>query len=286
MSPLKIIIHDVGHGQAVHAFTPDGKVVVIDLGTSADFSPLVWLRDRTKTIDSLVITHPHGDHIDEMLLLDSLGLDVRQLWRPKWLPKEVVYAANQSAYQDKLDAYFEMSDRYSHPIKDGELVGDPKVTGGVTIKKFASSNCGTSNINNHSGVIAFEYLGARIVIPGDNEPPSWKELLKKPDFVSMVEDAHVFMASHHGRQSGYCPELFAALNDAAPRLCVISDGRVQDTDATQRYSYHAEGWSVGSRSMPDTEEERYCVTTRSDGVVEIEVSVDQSGSAYLSVTTD
>ncbi|MBI3902216.1 MAG: MBL fold metallo-hydrolase [Nitrosomonadales bacterium] len=285
MSPLRIVIHDVGHGQAVHAFTPDGKVIVIDLGTSADFSPLAWLGNQTKTIDSLVITHPHGDHIDEMLLLDELGFNVRQLWRPRWLPKADVYAANQATYQDKLDAYFELSERYSGSINDGELVGNPKVTGGVTIKEFASSNCGTSNINNHSGVVAFEYLGARIIIPGDNEPPSWKELLKQPDFVSMVSDAHVFMASHHGRQSGYCPELFAALNNEAPRLCVISDARAQDTDATQRYSYHAEGWSVNSRSSPMSSEPRYCVTTRSDGAIEIEVGTNYSGT-YLSVTTN
>lgn len=285
MSPLRVIIHNVGHGQAVHAFTPDGKVMVIDLGTSTDFSPLVWLGDQTKTIDSLVITHPHGDHIDEMLLVDKLGLNVRQLWRPKWLPKKDVYAANQGVYQAKLDSYFAMSDRYTNPVKDGELVGDPKVTGGVTIKEFASSGCGYSNINNHSGVVVFDYLGARIVIPGDNEPPSWKELLKKPDFVNLVSDAHVFMASHHGRQSGYCPELFAALNNEAPRLCVISDGRVKDTDATQQYHYHAEGWPVNSRTSPGDGKHRYCVTTRSDGAVVIEVGVNHSG-AYLSVTTD
>lgn len=286
MSPLKIIIHDVGHGQAVHAFTPDGKVVVIDLGTSANFSPLEWLSGSTRTIDSLVVTHPHGDHIDEMLLIDKFGFNVRQFWRPKWLPKKDVYAANQATYQDKLDAYFELSDRYSESIMDGELVGDPKVTGGVTIKEFASSNCGTKNINNHSGVVAFEHLGVRIVIPGDNEPPSWKELLKQPEFVSMVRDAHVFMASHHGRQSGYCTELFAALNDKSPRLCVISDAGVQDTDATQRYSYHAEGWRINSRSSPGNARDRYCVTTRSDGYVAIEVGTNQSGDTYLSVTTD
>lgn len=286
VSSLRIIIHDVGHGQAVHAFTPDGKVVVIDLGTSANFSPLEWLAQSSKTIDSLIITHPHGDHIDEMLLIDELGINVRQLWRPKWLQKNDVYAANQASYTDKLDAYFDMSDRYSHSIKDGELVGNPKVTGGVTIKKFASKNCGTSNINNHSGVVVFEYLGVRIVVPGDNEPPSWKELLKQPEFVNMVSDSHVFMASHHGRESGYCPELFEALNHQAPRLCVISDGRVQDTDATQRYSYHAEGWQVGSRSSAQKNEERYCVTTRSDGAVEIEVGTNHSGNVYLSVTTD
>lgn len=285
MSSLKIIIHNVGHGQAVHAFMPDGKVVVVDLGTSADFSPLNWLGGITKTIDSLVVTHPHGDHIDEMLLINDLGFKVRQFWRPSWLPKDVVYAANQAKYQDKLEAYYEISDMYSHPVKPGELVGDPKVTGGVAIKKFASKACGTSNINNHSGVVVFEYLGVRIVIPGDNEPPSWKELLKQPDFVSMVSNAHIFMASHHGRESGYCPELFTALKNEALRLCVVSDARVQDTDARDRYTYHADGWEVGSRSYPDRDT-RYCVTTRTDGSVEVEVGANQSGGAYLSVTTD
>jgi beta-lactamase superfamily II metal-dependent hydrolase len=283
MSKLKILIHNVGHGQAVHAFTPDGKVVVIDLGTSADFSPLEWLSGHTKTIDSLVITHPHGDHIDEMLLIKDLGLKVRQLWRPKWLPREDVYAQNQATYQERLDAYFAMSDSYNHQILDEELVGNPAVTGGVTIKKFASKGCGTSNINNHSGVVVFEYLGVRIVIPGDNEPPSWKELLKQREFVDMVSGTHIFMASHHGRESGYCPELFSALNKGAPKLCVISDGRVQDTDATSRYSYHAEGWDVGRRSGL-RRETRNCVTTRSDGYVEIEVGPNQT-APYLSVTT-
>jgi beta-lactamase superfamily II metal-dependent hydrolase len=285
MSPLKIIVHNVGHGQAVHAFTPDGKVVAIDLGTSADFSPLEWLSSYTKTIDSLVITHPHGDHIDEMLLIDDLGFDVRQFWRPKWLPVKDVYAQNQATYQDKLDAYFEMSGRYSEGIATTELVGNPAVTGGVTIEKFASATCGTSNINNHSGVVVFDHLGIRVVIPGDNEPPSWKELLKRPDFVGMVSGMHVFMASHHGRKSGYCAELFSALNKNAPRLCVISDARVQDTDATQRYSYHADGWNIHSRSGAASED-RNCLTTRTDGPIEIEIGTNQAGKTYLSVTAN
>lgn len=285
MSPLRIIIHNVGHGQAVHAFTPDGKVVVIDLGTSADFSPLEWLGRSTKTIDSLMITHPHGDHIDEMLLVKALGFTVGQFWRPSWLTKEEVVAANQPTYQDKLREYFELSDSATEAVPSERLVGNPAYTGGVTIKQFASPGCVRSNINNHSGVVVFEYLGARIVIPGDNEPTSWKELLNQPEFVSMVSDAHVFMASHHGRESGYCPELFAALNNEAPRLCVVSDAGVQDTDARSRYTYHAEGWPVGSRITRETET-RYCLTTRDDGSVEIEVGPGDAGGAYLSVKSD
>ena len=122
---FRILIHDVGHGQAVHAFTPVGETIVIDLGCSFEFSPLEWLSRSKKTIDSLKITHPHGDHIDELLLINKMGLKVRQLWRPNWLPREEVYKQNQSSYTNKLNAYFEMSDRYTGTIADGELVGDP-----------------------------------------------------------------------------------------------------------------------------------------------------------------
>ena len=275
---LRVLIHDVGHGQAVHAFTPAGKTIVIDLGCSSAFSPLKWLSGITKTIDNLIITHPHGDHIDEFLLIKQMGFKIRQLWRPRWLPKEEVYKQNQSSYTTKLDAYFEMSDRYTGTIADGELVGDPAVSGGVSVTKYSSKNCGISNINNHSGVVVFEYLGVTIVIPGDNEPASWRELLKQPSFVTAMNSANVFMASHHGRQSGYCTDIF----EEKPNLCVISDGRVQDTDARNRYSHHATGWDVKKRNgLPS--EERYCLTTRRDGYIDIEIGKNASGNAYLSL---
>jgi beta-lactamase superfamily II metal-dependent hydrolase len=55
---LRIVIHNVGHGQAIHAFTPAGETIVIDLGCSSNFSPLEWLSQSTKTIDKLIISHP------------------------------------------------------------------------------------------------------------------------------------------------------------------------------------------------------------------------------------
>ena len=95
---LRTVFHDVGHGQAVHIFTPNGKVIVIDLGCSTAFSPLTWLRQTHSVIDMLVISHPHGDHIDEFLLIEQLGFTVDQFWRPKWLDKQNVYNQNQSTF--------------------------------------------------------------------------------------------------------------------------------------------------------------------------------------------
>lgn len=278
---LQIIVHDVGHGQAIHAFTPNGGTVVIDLGCSADHSPLEWLSEYTKCIDSLVITHPHGDHIDELLLIKSLNLKVRQLWRPNWLNEDIVRKQNQASYTKKLDEYFSMSSRYNSAINTDNLVGNPKVSGGVSIKKFSSKNCGVSSINNHSGVVVFEYCGVTVVVPGDNEPPSWRELMKQPDFAKIMKNANVFMASHHGRESGYSADIFAE----KPNLCIVSDGRMQDTDATQRYSYHARGWDILSRSSKSSKK-RNCLTTRTDGHLEIKIGKNSNGKGYLSVTSN
>ena len=279
---LKIIVHNVGHGHAVHAFTPNGHTIVVDLGCSDSFSPLGWLRKQTDTIDSLMITHPHGDHIDEILELERLGLKVRQMWRPNWLSEEDVRNANQSSYSEKLDCYFDMSDNvFTSAVQHGQLVGDPDVSQGVSFSKYASSDCGVSNINNHSGVAVFEYLGVKVVIPGDNEPASWREILENATFVKAADGAHVFLASHHGRESGYHSELFKTIK---PKLCIVSDGRVQSTDAISRYSAHAEGWSVYSKSNQESKS-RKCLTTRTDGYVEIEIKKGSNGNPTLAVNT-
>jgi competence protein ComEC len=282
---LHLRIHDVGHGHAVHAFTPSGHVVVVDLGCSSSFSPLSWLRAVTDTIDKLVITHPHGDHIDEILDLAEHDFRVRQLWRPKWLTEDEIYDANQSSYDDRVERYLEMSASYSEPIPSNELVGNPSVTGGLRIATFAARGCGRSNINNHSGVVVFQYLGLKVVIPGDNEPPSWRELLQNPSFVTSAKGADVFLASHHGRESGYLADLFDPKTGIGkPRLCVVSDREVSDTDATDSYASHARGWRVHSRGS-SAPEDRFCVTTRSDGYVEINIGQNDD-RPYLSVTAD
>lgn len=281
---LNIYIWDVGHGQSIHAFTPNGKTIVIDLGIAPYFSPLETLkRKNIAIIDMLVITHPHGDHIDEIIALKDKVFWVRQFNRPSWLTNQEVYDANQSNYYDNVEAYLEMSEEYNNPIPSNELVGNPDVSGGVKIDVFYSADCGRSNINNHSAVVLFKYHDIKVAIPGDNESPSWKSLLEQPLFKSSINNTAVFMASHHGRKSGYHSDLF---KEFSPYVCVVSDGRVQDTDATSRYSAHASGWTVHHRDRKPSQE-RFCLTTRSHGFIHIEIGKNTGETnPYLSVTID
>ena len=277
---MRFLVHDVGHGHSIHVFTPNGQIIVIDLGCSASFSPLGWLGRHLpqRTIDMLVISHPHGDHIDEIHLLS--GFHVRQLWRPAWLTAAEVYAANQVTDHEKVATYLAMDANFNAPIAPTEQVGNPVASGGVSVEIFSSQSCGRSNINNHSLVVAVGYGGFTILVGGDNEPSSWNCLLEDARFIQVASQAAVFVASHHGRLSGHCADLFDIVK---PRLCIISDGREQDTSATNRYSGCAAGYTVRSRSGGPPQL-RYALTTRNDGYIDINVTFTILGGTTANVS--
>jgi beta-lactamase superfamily II metal-dependent hydrolase len=280
---LKILIHNVGHGHAIHAITPANELVVIDLGSSADYSPLGSLPLDRKTIDFLVLSHPHADHLSEIDKLKQFT--VRQLSRPKWLTQQEIAAGNKPSDSGLIASYCTFSDRFIDPIPDNERVGNPSVSAGVTFKTFYSHKCGRSNLNNHSAISVFNYLGVNVIVPGDNEAASWNELLMNPEFEAFLPDTAFFLASHHGRESGFHLDLFNK-KGLAPKLCAVSDGPVGPTGATADYSRMASGWNVLSRST-STFKPRSCLTTRSDGNILLEIHKDKAtGATFMSATTD
>jgi beta-lactamase superfamily II metal-dependent hydrolase len=66
-------VYNVQLGLAVHVKAPNGKYIIIDLGTGVtgggNESPL--LKRRYDNIGYMVITHPHLDHIDDILNFDK-----------------------------------------------------------------------------------------------------------------------------------------------------------------------------------------------------------------------
>lgn len=284
---LTIKIWDVQHGSAAYVKTPNNKHIVIDLGsgTSEDnkFSPLLHLKNNYNitTVDKVIITHPHTDHIDDIENFDKLSPEV--LHRPKHLKEEEIRSSNQAKDSAKTDKYLEINKRYSLPVTSDIDVTLPANSGGVTFHHFTPTKCDTSNINNHSIVTIIEYLGLKVLIPGDNQTESWKELLERTDFVAAIKGTDIFIASHHGRDNGYCKELFEHFT---PKLVIISDGPETTTNASSKYSDLATGWLVHKRSGAKSED-RYCLTTRKDGCVEIKIGNNQSSNKnYIEVTID
>ena len=274
--PLTVLVWNVDHGSAAYIETPNRKRIAIDLGANSDgFSPLRHLKNSgINQLDKVIITHPHLDHIEDILNFDLLTPKVLQ--RPSHLTSDDIWAGNTKASPETtkiLQKYNELNNKYTSPVDPQENPDLTNNNGGVSIETFTPYSSATSNLNNHSIVSIVEYEGVKILIPGDNESPSWNELLAKPAFRKAITGTHILVAAHHGRESGYCSDLF---NYFTPHIVLVSDGRVQDTSVTSRYTDKASGWTVLSRSGKPTEK-RYCITTRNDGMIEVKVSRTTTG---------
>ena len=283
---LKFITWDVEHGSAAYIRTPNGSHIVIDLGArrSADinFSPLLYLQRQwgVAELDLVIITHPHLDHIEDILHFDSLS--PRALIIPSHLTEEEIWEGNENAspeIKEIFGKYIDVSQRYSQSVNSAENPTLESNNGDVSFRFFRPTQSSTQNFNNHSVVTVMTYAGVKFLLPGDNESTSWQELLSDPNFIQAINNTHVVVASHHGRLSGYHRPLF---DHFSPLLTIISDGRVVGTSVTEKYSEHSRGWNVRKRS--GGREKRYCITTRSDGVIDIEVVPSLTGIGTLSVT--
>jgi len=285
----QIIFWDVQHGHATYIKSPNNRHIVVDLGIglfgedSSEFSPLLHLKNswNVNQLDYVVITHPHLDHLDDILNFDKL--EPKVFSRPKHLSKENIMSDIRDEDKEKFEKYFEINERYNFPLGENNPndPNNPENYGDLIIKNYTPRTCSEDNINNHSLIKVFSYAGIKVIIPGDNEKCSFEELLEDNDFVQTIRDSDILLAPHHGRKSGYNDDFINLVN---PRLVVISDGRFCDTSATSRYSDNCRGWTVYKRSGGT--EERKCLTTRKDGVISASFGFNSDNKPFLEVKID
>jgi beta-lactamase superfamily II metal-dependent hydrolase len=285
MSELLVKIWDVKHGHATYIRTPNGRHIVVDLGTgtfsgSNDiFSPLLYLKHYYKVnkIDYCIITHPHMDHIDDIMNL--MVLSPKILLRPKHIPDDILLKGVRDFELPKIKEYLRIHHKYNRPIEsnDYNYPGNPNNWGGLKISTFHPKNCSISNLNNQSIVTVFEYATTKIVIPGDNESASWNELLKNDEFVQKIKNADIYLASHHGRESGYHEEVINIIN---PSLTVVSDASFHENSNIERYRRKSRGWMV---YHGDLKKSRKTLSTYNDGVITIKAGYNPDNKPFLQV---
>lgn len=254
-------VWDVQLGLAIHVKAPNGKYIVIDLGTgtyeSGNSSPI--LKRRYDNIAYMILTHPHLDHIS-----DILNFDINQpkiLQRPKSLTNAEVMYDVRDCDKDKFKKYCEINDRYNSPVRDDDE-NNPDNSNNYSdldIQTFSTSACDHSNFNNFSIITVFMLSGIKVVVCGDNEKESLDILMSRDDFQDAVKNADVLVAPHHGRESAYHSDFVSLVN---PRITIISDTSKSDASASDKYTSISRGWLVNGT-------ERYCLTTRNDGNIEV-----------------
>jgi len=281
-----VLFWDVQHGHSTYIKTPNDRHIVVDLGTgkysdnNLEFSPLRQLKNNysVNQLDYVLITHPHLDHIDDIMNFDLLNPKV--LNRPIQLTNDEVMEGVRDKDRHKFEKYCEINDRYNAPIEEDSYNNYAKSGnwGDVIIKIFSPSGCDHDYFNKHSKIMVIEYAKLKIVIPGDNERCSYDELMQQESFLAAIKDSDILLAPHHGRESGYYDEFVDHVN---PRLTVVSDGKYCDTSANDRYSDKSRGWKVHRKNGNSLT--RKCLTTNSDGPVRVNFGYNDNNNNFLSV---
>lgn len=120
--------------------------------------------------------------------------------------------------------------------------------------------------NNLSVVTLLTFGGVRVLFTGDMECAGFNRMLARDATVrGLVKNLDVFVAPHHGRESGVCPDLFDVYG-CRPKLTVISDDCMQyDTQQTSAwYRDRTSGHPFKSEGKM-----RWVLTTRSDGNLDV-----------------
>ena len=270
-------IWNVELGLAIHVQAPNGRYIVIDLGSTNNVSPLRALRGRS--FGYMIITHPHLDHFSDICNITYAKPDV--LWRCHSYSRNELLTDIRESDRDKIIKYCDFVESYTGTLTESQ---DPRLGtlfGGLTVEVFCASNCDKSNKNNFSAIAVLKLNNAKIVVCGDNERKSFEELMKDKYFRDTVADSWVLIAPHHGRESGYYEDFVNLTN---PYLTIISDTSNVETSVSSKYSAKSKGYDVYN-ALTCENEKRSCLTTRKDGNIEIEFgeSDDFRYSGYLHV---
>lgn len=268
---MKIQIFDVEHGFCALVTGRDGERILVDCGhnSTTGWQPSKYL--RPEPVDLLIISNYDQDHLS-----DFQG--VQQRIGFKWLCR------NFSLSPMGLSAI--KKEQGTPSLAMQTFISSINQMGPVTtVPPFSSVRWVAFSIpfpylqaetNEYSVVTFIEGDGVNIVFPGDITERGWETLLLNPTFREHLFRVNIFVASHHGRESGYCSEVF---RHCQPDVVIVSDDSIQyDTQRGINYGQHAKGHFIAG-------EIRKTLTTRCHGNITIQSGAGLIGS-YMMIETE
>ena len=267
---MKIIFYDVEHGSCCHIITPNGKHILIDVGSKSDSSIVDYINRKYYfgcggNIDELIITHPHEDHIYDLPKLYRV-LPPRVLYRPK-AAFDIVPTLDSAMHKEIADFANRMNRSYNQPVSTEQAPTNELINGGVKFETIEPDEvwCTKKDLNTFSCIIILSYAGYKFVLTGDNPATILHNMVTTnyQNICSKIKDATVLLAPHHGRSNEFCPEFFRCTN---PQLTVVSDKSiVHGTQGDTSKLYKGRGAHLCGQ-------DRYVLTTRNDGTISFDIS--------------
>ncbi len=267
LGEMVLRVWDVEHGACamLHHIRSGiaGRLAMIDSGCTDDWRPSTYIRYQLgrEKIDYLFITNADQDHMSDLKGLDEAGVLVPVLIRnPTYTGHEMAKIKAQSGRLSR-DAtwYVNACASYNQPVT--EPFNDHM--GGIKATWYFNPYPKFMNTNDLSLVVFIQYANFKILFPGDLEEAGWRGLLSNPAFRAELATTNILVASHHGRQSGYCEDVFDYFT---PEAVVISDKPIMHETQRTGPDYR-QVVRDGGVIIRTTGKRRHVLTTRRDGSI-------------------
>jgi competence protein ComEC len=228
---LRVTFLDVGHAGATLVEIPGGKRMLVDGGGSYDdrfdagryvVAPFLW-HERIGTIDTVVLSHPHPDHVNGLLyVLDQF--DVTEVWT--------------NGDETIVDWGRPLTDKMRQKGIVPRIVtanSAPLDINGVRITVLnpgrdrpPGNDLTDREINERSLVLQIRWGKTSVLLPGDIGEPAESKLTSRRASLR----SNVLLAPHHGSAHSGSEAFLRAVH---PDTVVISTGRPVRGDVLERY---------------------------------------------------
>ncbi|MDF2521054.1 MAG: hypothetical protein K0R84_1682 [Clostridia bacterium] len=208
---VKVHYIDVGQADSILIQLTDGKTILIDGGNKGDAEVIdQYLKSqKVKSIDYLIATHPHEDHIGSLPFIVK-NYNAASIYMPK-------LTANTKVFEDLL------TEIKAKGMKVNTASAGVSLIESKDTKLFMLAPNGTEydETNEYSAVIKLVYKNTSFLFTGDAEAVSENEMIKK----NLDLKADVLKVGHHG---GRTSTTEAFLKKVAPQYAIISVGTDND----------------------------------------------------------
>ena len=202
----EIVFFDVGQGDAI-LIQQDDFQILVDGGPDDRilYELAKKMPKNDKTIEVVVLTHPHEDHIRGLMnVLEGYVVERLLLNRVE---------SENKAYRYMLENYEEIL----MEVVKGDTVQYKDILATVLFP-FDEEREVYANLNNESVVLLVEVYDYRVLLMGDGEVELEQRLLENLD----IENIHILKAGHHCSKTS-SSEMF--LRKVNPTTAICSCGR-------------------------------------------------------------
>lgn len=185
---LTVHFLDIGQGDAELLQLPGGETIVIDSGDRGKPTVEVLKQFGVSSIDLLIATHPHADHIGEMR--DILrAFPVKEFWDSGYTERAT------KTYTDMLAEIRSQKVKFAVPKR-----GETRRFGDVLLEVLhPGTSLPDDNTNNSSIVVRVTYGNNRFLFTGDAEVKAWEQMIAT---AGESLRADLLKAPHHGSSNG------------------------------------------------------------------------------------